>query len=215
MDTPKRYHPLLVSLHWLVAILVTLNLYIGKFVFTQRDHPNLSTAIHMVAGIAILALIIVRFAVRFGSKRPAEASSGSRLFDLLAKLVHYGLYLILLVTTVLGIVFAVQSGQLQRSFLGQQREFSPPPGGIPQQGFTTPEGGFQRPEGNFQRPEGGFQRPGFGGSRPLSGVFLLRAIHGQLANVLLALVALHILAALYHQFIRRDGLIGRMWYGAR
>jgi cytochrome b561 len=26
---------------------------------------------------------------------------------------------------------------------------------------------------------------------------------------------LHVLAALYHQFIRRDGLIGRMWYGTR
>ena len=40
-------------------------------------------------------------------------------------------------------------------------------------------------------------------------------VHLWSAYLLLFLVVLHILAALYHQFIRRDGLIGRMWYGAR
>jgi cytochrome b561 len=31
--------------------------------------------------------------------------------------------------------------------------------------------------------------------------------------LLLVLIGFHILAALYHQFIRKDHLIGRMWYG--
>ena len=31
MDTPKRYHPALVTLHWLVALLVFTDLYIGYF----------------------------------------------------------------------------------------------------------------------------------------------------------------------------------------
>lgn len=35
-------------------------------------------------------------------------------------------------------------------------------------------------------------------------------LHAGTAPVLLALVALHILGALYHQFIRKDGLIRRM-----
>jgi cytochrome b561 len=30
---------------------------------------------------------------------------------------------------------------------------------------------------------------------------------------LLVLVALHFGAAMYHQFIRKDGLLGRMWFG--
>jgi cytochrome b561 len=39
-------------------------------------------------------------------------------------------------------------------------------------------------------------------------------IHGLLANyLLLALVALHVLAALYHYFIRRDGVLQRMLPG--
>jgi cytochrome b561 len=40
--------------------------------------------------------------------------------------------------------------------------------------------------------------------------FAPRAAHGVLAWILLFLVAVHILAALYHQLVRRDGLMGRM-----
>jgi cytochrome b561 len=32
---------------------------------------------------------------------------------------------------------------------------------------------------------------------------------------LMALIALHVLAALYHTFILRDGLLRRMWFGRR
>lgn len=56
----------------------------------------------------------------------------------------------------------------------------------------------------------------FGGSgAPLPESFALyppRAAHGVIAKLLLALAALHILAALYHQFVRRDGLLARMWF---
>ena len=36
-------------------------------------------------------------------------------------------------------------------------------------------------------------------------------IHGYLAYALFAVAGLHALAALWHQFIRRDGMISRMW----
>lgn len=42
-----------------------------------------------------------------------------------------------------------------------------------------------------------------------------RVPHGLGANLLLALLAAHVGAALYHHFIRRDGLLWRMWYGRR
>jgi cytochrome b561 len=37
------------------------------------------------------------------------------------------------------------------------------------------------------------------------------SVHAVLAFVLVALAALHIAAALYHRFIRRDGVLRRMW----
>jgi cytochrome b561 len=40
-----------------------------------------------------------------------------------------------------------------------------------------------------------------------------RVAHGIGARVLLALLALHVGSALYHHFGRRDGLLGRMWFG--
>jgi cytochrome b561 len=41
-----------------------------------------------------------------------------------------------------------------------------------------------------------------------------RIPHGIGARLLLALLALHAGAALYHHFIRRDGLLRRMWFSA-
>ena len=37
--------------------------------------------------------------------------------------------------------------------------------------------------------------------------------HGLGARLLMALVALHVAAALYHRFVRRDGVLARMWPG--
>ena len=175
MQTPKRYHPLLVTLHWLVAILVLLNLSIGKFIFPDRDYPEIAAAIHMLAGMSVLALIIFRFIVRLRFPRPADADSGSKLTDALARLVHYGLYVMLLVITGVGVSFALMSGRLARTFFGAGPASGPPP----------------------------------------DSVFLLRGIHGLSANLLLLLILLHVAAALFHQFIRKDNLIARMWYGPR
>jgi cytochrome b561 len=39
-------------------------------------------------------------------------------------------------------------------------------------------------------------------------------LHGYLAYALFGLAAAHILAALWHHFVRRDGLLARMWPAA-
>lgn len=43
--------------------------------------------------------------------------------------------------------------------------------------------------------------------------YLPRQGHGLFSWLLLLLVLLHIGAALYHQFIRKDNLLARMWFG--
>ena len=45
--------------------------------------------------------------------------------------------------------------------------------------------------------------------------FLPRGPHGLGARLMLALLVLHAGAALYHHFIKGDGLLWRMWFGAR
>lgn len=40
-----------------------------------------------------------------------------------------------------------------------------------------------------------------------------RAVHGIMAKLLMLGIAAHVAAALYHQFVRRDGLLSRMGFG--
>ena len=42
-----------------------------------------------------------------------------------------------------------------------------------------------------------------------------RAAHGAIAALLGLLIIGHAAAALYHQFVRKDNLLGRMWFGKR
>lgn len=63
MKTPKRYHPALVVLHWLSALLIILALFIGLGVLgnlpnTPEKAPLLAT--HMTMGLTILTLTVIR-----------------------------------------------------------------------------------------------------------------------------------------------------------
>lgn len=42
-----------------------------------------------------------------------------------------------------------------------------------------------------------------------------RQVHGFLARALMVLITLHVVAALWHQFIRGDGIFARIWFGPR
>jgi cytochrome b561 len=59
----------------------------------------------------------------------------------------------------------------------------------------------------------------FGGSgAPLPSTFMIYptfVAHGSIAALLAGFIILHVLAALYHQFVRKDGLFRRMFFGRR
>ena len=42
---------------------------------------------------------------------------------------------------------------------------------------------------------------------------LPRVFHGVIAKLLFLMIFLHVLASLYHQFVRKDSLLSRMWFG--
>jgi len=57
-----------------------------------------------------------------------------------------------------------------------------------------------------------------GSGDPLPHSFLIyptRVAHGYIATLLLGFIVLHVLAAFYHQFVRKDGLLRRMFFGRR
>ncbi len=59
----------------------------------------------------------------------------------------------------------------------------------------------------------------FGGSGdPLTPTFVIyptRVAHGYIATLLVGFIVLHVLAAFYHQFVRKDRLFRRMFFGRR
>ena len=214
---PKRYHPMVVILHWLIAILILGTVLLvqeneggerirpgqGNFPpqpsqqgnppqtfdsdeapqnFPQGGFPRQegsqnvfsSTGLHMILGITILVLLVIRLAVRWRTGHPEWASAGNKFFDWVGNLTHFGLYLLTFAMTITGIILADQRGILARTF---------------GTGSTPTPGSFSR------------------------GGFSLGFFHGGIWTLLLLLIILHVGAALYHQFILKDNLMGRMWFG--
>lgn len=175
---PTRYHPALVSLHWLLALLVMLALALGTFVL--KELPNTSAdkigALrgHMIFGIAIGGLMLVRLILRLRFSLPQAASTGSALADKVGKSAHAGFYLLVIGMAATGAAIAVQAGL---------------PGIV------------------------------FGGSAgPLPESFASytpRAVHGWIAKALMALIGLHLAGVFFHQFVLKDRLLSRMWFGKR
>ncbi len=174
--TTKRYHPALVSLHWIVMLLIFATLLFageegeGGFALSFGSFPPMG--IHMILGITTLVLLIVRLFVRWFTKHPDWATAGNPFLDFIGKLTHIGLYFFTFSITITGIVMAWQRGWFDFIF-----------------GFGPTGASFHR-----------------------SG-FSLGAFHGLSWSLLFLLILLHAGAAFYHQFIKKDNLLGRMWYG--
>lgn len=171
----------------------------------------------MVVGITVLALLTIRLILRFVLKRPNSATAGNAILDFVAKVVHYALYFFLFVMTLSGSIFSLQTNRFQFAFsgAGDNPRFNGPPSG-----FTSPNGNFGTPvpggEPNFsENPGQPGNNPGFGGRNQGPRFSPLELVHATTATVLLLLIGFHILAALYHQFIRRDRLFARIWFVTR
>jgi cytochrome b561 len=174
----SRYQPVLVALHWLLALMIIGLLCLGFFVLAtmpNTDPKKLDILMwHMAGGMFVLTLMIVRFIIRTWSARPAAATTGLPLLDRLASIAHYSLYVIVFLMIASGYCTGIIAG-LNRSV---------------------------------------FQRDG----EPLPNTFALFPTfqaHAVLGVLLTILIAGHVCAALYHQFVLKDGLFRRVWFGQR
>lgn len=172
MSNLKKYNTTQVALHWLVAILVLLMLFMGMTVLeeTPNSDPAKIDALkgHMTIGGIILLLTIVRIIWRKKSEQPAHVVTDNPLMDKLGVAAHYALNILTLLVALSGVGIAIQAGLPDIVFNGQG---------------TLPE--------NFDE-------------------FLPRLAHGLFVKLLAALVLLHVIGALYHQFVLKDGIFDRI-----
>jgi cytochrome b561 len=178
MKQIARYHPLLVALHWLLAVLIIAELSLGFFglAATPSSEPGKIgiLRVHMMGGVLILALMVLRFIVRMRTSRPPAATTGYPLLDRIAPITHYGFYVLVLMMVGSGFATAITAG------LGE---------------IVFGSAGAPLPPTLMTYP-------------PF-------VAHVFFAMLLAGFVVLHVLAAFYHQFVRRDGLFRRMSFERR
>jgi cytochrome b561 len=176
MTLVSRYHPLLVALHWMLAVLIVAALALGALVMVKipNTDPMKFEALrsHMIGGSLILFLMSVRLVVRLRSEHPAIPSAGHPLLDRLAWASHRMLYVAVFGQALSGLFMALQTGLL----------------GIVFGGGTLPADFW---------------------------IYPIRTVHYLFSRMLMALIALHIIGALHHTLLLKDGLLRRMWFGRR
>lgn len=174
----QRYHPVLVALHWLMALMIFVALAAGGLVLANMppDSPDKVAGLggHMIFGMAIGVLLILRLVTRTRSAHPPHAETRNALLDRIGRWTHLGFYALIAGMVLTGLATALGAGLFPIVYGGAA-------GTLPPELATLPT----------------------------------RVAHGLIASALIALVALHIAAAIYHQFVLKDGLLRRMWFGKR
>jgi cytochrome b561 len=153
---PRRgYSRLQIGLHWAIALLLVVSFLSHEGMkdawsaWTRQGTAVGSGTLHVAVGLAVLALALLRLAVRLWRGAPPRVP-GSAALELAARVVHAMLYALLILI------------------------------------------------------------PASGAAAWFLGIDSAAEVHEVLFNLGWMLVALHSAAALFHHYVLRDGLIGRM-----
>lgn len=171
--TTHRYHSALVVLHWLLGFLIVLGLLMGTFSLETipNSQPEKIDSLrgHMINGLAIGVLMVLRVIIRSLTQKPAPPTTSSMWASKLGRRVHFAIYVVVFLMVASGLALAIQTDLLS-IVLGES-------------------------------------------GKPLPNTFdglWVRAAHALLAKLLMALIVLHVGAALWHHYVLRDGLLRRM-----
>lgn len=120
-----RYHPFLVALHWLMALLIIVALVAGNVILehTPNSDPAKidSLRAHMSIGLAVLVLTVIRLITRFVTTKPPHVETGNRLMDLAGVAAHWALYALILLVVVSGMATGQMAGLGEIVFFGADK----------------------------------------------------------------------------------------------
>ena len=168
----RQYSKRMVIIHWLTLALIIAAWYLGDGLSDARHEKSATLAgylVHVLVGGTVLLLTILRWTFRGVDGTPPPV--GDSLMDLVARGIHYALYILLLLLPATGFMTIVTSS-VGMALLTSDASLLPVK-------YTGPG-------------------------------IIPHAVHEQLMNVLIVVVAVHILGAIKHQFIMKDGLMERM-----
>ncbi|MCW8877188.1 MAG: cytochrome b/b6 domain-containing protein [Kangiellaceae bacterium] len=166
-------------LHWLMAALIILMFFaLQGFYPEMGDTDRIEMLIgHSSIGTIITVLILIRISKRFVLRHERPQHELASKQATVAKLLHYALYLLMVL--------------------------------VPLTGYLT---------ANFhQLPVQLFGSISLNGNADTQTFAALRLVHSTSVKVLIGLVIMHIMAALIHKFILKDGVLSSMrpWFAKK
>ncbi len=167
-----RYSGVARALHWIIAILILFNLWLG-FAHDALPREWKVMPVHKSVGLTVLALTIARIGWRIGHKAPPLPDAMPGWEKRTAHGTHVAFYALMLI--------------------------------LPLSGWIMSSAG-DRPLNWFFL----FDVPKFGVAKGDAIVGLSHEAHELLPWLWSALIVVHILAALRHHFILKDGVLRRM-----
>lgn len=183
-NTKLRYGSVAMTLHWVIAVLVLVNLCLGLYMADlPRSDENrfMLFQLHKSFGLTVLVLSFARLGWRLVNPIPPAPRGLHPVLRIGARAAHVLLYALIIAIPLPGWAM-VSSSSL---------------------GLPTPYFGlFSWPNISFlatMAPAAKAANLGF-----------FKETHELLAFLAIALISLHVLAALYHQFLRRDDVLRRM-----
>ncbi|MCQ8895673.1 cytochrome b [Limnobacter humi] len=111
--TPSRYNPLMMLLHWAMALGLAVAFGMGLYMV---DIPGITPFKlklfnwHKWLGVSLFALLMIRILVRAGSTLPSYPASWAGRLMVLVKSGHWALYAMMLITPVLGYLYSLAAG---------------------------------------------------------------------------------------------------------
>ncbi len=167
--------------HWLMAILIMLDLYVAqKFGGFMETADRIESRIdHSQIGLIVTVLFVIRIFLRIRYGAPPLPVDMPAWQKLAAHVAHWGLYLLIGILIVSGMLSAVNADSI-----------------------VAPFGLFA-----------------YGDGTGVEETFLFfRNSHELVTDAIIALIAIHVLAAVYHLIVARDGSTERMlrfWRSAK
>jgi cytochrome b561 len=120
---PARFHPALVTLHWLIAALIAAPLLVGHFVLAKlpASDPLMIHGLraHMGVGALLGILMLARLVVRATTERPRALLESRAWQTRLATTVQLLLYGVVFAQVTTGLLLARQAGVIGTVISGQ------------------------------------------------------------------------------------------------
>lgn len=198
-ETNQRYTAIAIVLHWAIAFAILFNIPLGLWMHGRAEANDVSEGVfrafqlHKSVGLTVLALSVVRIGWRLTHAQPPLPAHMPTWEKRTARITHFLFYLVMLALPLTGWLYvsAGWSVHTDRPLVVPTRYF-----GL----FRVPDlFGLSHADDEVRA----------------STAFNVLKLHWALGWATLALAALHVVAALKHQFFDRDEVMAHMVPGLR